>query len=98
MPGGKVPEIGQVVKNAGWANTMERLVKAEKDDAGKGSERRHSGLMAVRDCFYKGEIAEEIVKFQKERDHWVITIQFHIKIIKNMRHYVIIVQRQNGNQ
>jgi len=66
LPDGKVPQIGQIVRNTAWADTMERLVEAERSVSSGAAHRRYAGLMAVRDCFYKGPIAEEIVKFQKE--------------------------------
>jgi gamma-glutamyltranspeptidase/glutathione hydrolase len=65
LPGGKVPEIGQIFKNPDYANTLQRLVDAEKAALAKGATRSEA-LKAVRDYFYKGPIAQEIVKFQKE--------------------------------
>jgi len=66
LPNGKVPEVGEIFRNLDWANTMKRLVRAERDALIKANGDRHAGLMAVRDFFYKGPIAEEIVKFQRE--------------------------------
>ena len=63
--GGRIPELGEIQINSDFANTFKRLVNAEKE-ALKAGGNRHSGLMAVRDYFYKGPIAEELVKFQKE--------------------------------
>lgn len=65
LPNGKVPQVGEIYRNPTWANTIKRLVDAEKLSLKKGGQ-RHDALMAVRDYFYKGPIAQEIVKFQKE--------------------------------
>jgi len=65
LPGGEVPEIGQIVKNPDLANTFIRLAMAEKVALVRGATRSEA-LKAVRDYFYKGPIAREIVKFQKE--------------------------------
>ena len=62
LPDDQVPEIGQIVRNPGLARTLDRLAAAET--AARGD--RHAGLMAARDAFYKGQIAAEIVAFQKE--------------------------------
>jgi gamma-glutamyltranspeptidase / glutathione hydrolase len=64
--GGRIPDLGEIQINSDFARTFKRLVKAEKDALIKSGSDRHAGLMAVRDYFYKGPIAEEIVKFQKE--------------------------------
>jgi gamma-glutamyltranspeptidase/glutathione hydrolase len=66
LPDGTIPEIGRICKNPDWANTLQRLVDAEANAKGKAANRRRTGLMAVRDYFYKGPVAEEIVNFQKE--------------------------------
>jgi len=65
LPGGKVPEIGQIFRNPDLAKTLTRLANAEKEAIRRGAN-RSDALKAVRDYFYKGPIAKEIVKFQKE--------------------------------
>jgi gamma-glutamyltranspeptidase/glutathione hydrolase len=81
LPGNRVPEIGEIFRNPDWAKTMDRLIRAEREALnnvtwwekllGRKAD-RHTGLMAVRDYFYKGPLAGEIVKYQKEnkfKDH-----------------------------
>jgi gamma-glutamyltranspeptidase/glutathione hydrolase len=65
LPGGKVPDFGEIFVQKDLAFTFKRLIEAEQKarKAGKG---RSAALKAVRDRFYKGDIAEQIVKFQKE--------------------------------
>jgi gamma-glutamyltranspeptidase/glutathione hydrolase len=63
MPEGKVPEVGDVFVQKDLARTLKRLVEAETQNRKKG---RSAALRAVRDRFYKGDIAREIVKYQRE--------------------------------
>ncbi len=58
MPDGKVPRPGAVIKNPALANFFERLLDAE---AGAKNRGRRSALDAARECFYRGDIAREIV-------------------------------------
>lgn len=60
LPGGKVPEIGEIFRNPGFAHTLELMITAERDAKVKG---RIAGIEAARDAYYKGEIAERIVEF-----------------------------------
>ena len=59
-PDGRVPQLGQIIRNTDWANSMRLLCKAEQDAGHKG---RVAGIEAARDVFYKGPIAEHIVDF-----------------------------------
>ena len=63
LPGGKVPEVGDVFVQKDLARTFQRLAEAERKNRRKG---RSAALRAARDLFYKGEIAREIVKFQRD--------------------------------
>ena len=63
VPGGKVPEVGDLLVQKDLASMYRRLAEAEAQAAGDG---RATGLRAAHDLFYKGEIAAEIVSFQKE--------------------------------
>lgn len=65
LPDGKVPVEGQIVKNPDLANTWKKLCETEQA-ALKAGKTRSEALKAARDRFYKGDIAEAIVKFQKE--------------------------------
>lgn len=62
LPNGKVPEIGDLFVQADLARTLRRLVGAEAAHQEGG---RSAGLKAACDLFYTGEMAEEIVAFQK---------------------------------
>ena len=63
LPDGRVPEVGERWRNLDLARTFERLVEAEYNARSGG---RAAALRAARDRFYKGEIAAEIVSFQRE--------------------------------
>ena len=60
LPGGRVPEVGEVFRNPDFANTLKLLCKAEASAKWKG---RAGGIKAAGDAFYKGEIAGRIVEF-----------------------------------
>ena len=60
LPGGQVPEVGDVFRNPDFAKTLKTMVAAEKEAQHRG---RTAGIQAARDAFYKGPIAERIVEF-----------------------------------
>lgn len=62
LPGGRLPEVGQIVKNLDLARTFRRLIAAEAQAAGD----RHAGLRAARAEFYEGEIAQTIASHAKQ--------------------------------
>lgn len=59
-PNGEVPKPGEIFRNTDLANTLKKLVEAEKENASNG---RHEALKAARDRFYKGDIAREMAAF-----------------------------------
>jgi gamma-glutamyltranspeptidase/glutathione hydrolase len=59
-PGGRVPEIGDVLRNPDWAAMLKLMCQTEDSARHKG---RVAGIEAARDAFYAGEIAERIVRF-----------------------------------
>ena len=59
-PKGRPPEIGEVLRNPDYAETLKVMCRAEKEHQGEG---RIKGIEAARDAFYKGPIAERIVDF-----------------------------------
>jgi gamma-glutamyltranspeptidase/glutathione hydrolase len=63
VPNGRVPQPGEIFKNADVARTLKKLVEAEQQNAGKG---RREALKAARDRFYKGDIAQAMAKFSEE--------------------------------
>jgi len=62
LPGGNVPALGDVFIQKDLAKTLKRLVAAEEINKRRG---REVSLQAVRDLFYRGELAREIVACQK---------------------------------
>ena len=64
FPDGKVPAIGDVIVQRDLAQTFRRLIQVERDSASRG---REEALQAARDYFYRGDIAEEIVRFNQDQ-------------------------------
>ncbi|MDA0674996.1 MAG: gamma-glutamyltransferase family protein [Proteobacteria bacterium] len=64
MPNGRAPVPGDVLVQKDLGRTLQFLVDQEKASAAKG---RAAGLQAARDAFYRGDIAQMIVKFYKEQ-------------------------------
>ncbi len=62
LPGGQVPDVGDLLVQKDLASMYKHLVAAEAAATGD----RAAGLRAAHDLFYRGAIAEEIVAFQKE--------------------------------
>jgi gamma-glutamyltranspeptidase/glutathione hydrolase len=59
-PGGRVPLVGELLKQPALANTLRHLVKAEEEFLTHG---RETAIDHAIDCFYKGDIADKILKF-----------------------------------
>src|SRR5262249_53932906 len=57
LPNGEVPKVGDVFVQADLARTLRAIVATEKQNASRG---RHTALMAARDYFYKGPVAQHI--------------------------------------
>jgi gamma-glutamyltranspeptidase/glutathione hydrolase len=57
---------GEITRRPDLANTLESMAQAEQAVLSKGG-MRQDGLQAVRDKFYKGEIAQEIVAFHAQK-------------------------------
>ena len=60
FPDGRVPEVGEILRNPDFAEMLKTMCRAEEAAAGKG---RVAGIEAARDAFYKGPIAERIIAF-----------------------------------
>ena len=65
LPGGAVPEVGDLLYNLDWAGTMKYLVAAEARNADAG---RDEGLEAARRAFYEGGIAETIAEWCRDNE------------------------------
>jgi gamma-glutamyltranspeptidase/glutathione hydrolase len=63
LPGGRVPAVGEIYAQKDLAGMFRRLAEAEHQERRRG---RREALQAARDAFYKGEIAERIVRFARE--------------------------------
>jgi gamma-glutamyltranspeptidase/glutathione hydrolase len=59
-PDGSVYKAGETITLPTLANTLNRMVEAERAQAHQG---RAEGIVAARDRFYKGDIAAEMVAF-----------------------------------
>ena len=61
LPKGRIPQVGEVFVQADLGRTLKFLADEERKVARKKG--RKAGLKAVRDAFYKGDIAREVTKF-----------------------------------
>ena len=57
LPQGRLPDVGDILKNPDLGRTFRHLMDAEQNARGQG---REAGLEAARDAFYRGEIAQII--------------------------------------
>ena len=62
LPGGKPPEVGQLFVQSDLGKSLQYM--ADEERAARGD--RRAGLNAVRNAFYKGDIAQAIVKYHKD--------------------------------
>jgi gamma-glutamyltranspeptidase / glutathione hydrolase len=63
LPKGRPPQPGEVFVQAALARTLQHMADQEAAARNRG---REAGLAAARDAFYRGDIAQAIVKYQKE--------------------------------
>ena len=64
LPNGQVPAVGSIFRQPDLARTLRSMVEAEKKALASGASRQ-AGIDAVRDYFYRGEIAHKIDAFSK---------------------------------
>ncbi len=62
MPNGELPRPGDIIRNPALAKFFRRLLDSESAARGRG---REAALRAVRDRFYSGDIAREIVAWSE---------------------------------
>src|ERR1044072_675494 len=60
LPGGELPTPGDIFVQADLARTLREIVRAEQLASKGARNKRHAGLMAARDYFYRGPIARRI--------------------------------------
>ena len=63
LPGGAVPAVGEIFVQSALASTLAHLCDVERAHARQD---RRDALDAVRDCFYRGDIARSMVDFQRD--------------------------------
>lgn len=66
---GQVPPVRSVLRQTALARTLDRLASAERNAEGSREER----LQAVRDAFYRGPIARELVAFAQAHGSFLST-------------------------
>jgi gamma-glutamyltranspeptidase/glutathione hydrolase len=67
MPNGRAPLPGEIFHQPDLARTLRAMVDAEKKALAKGASRA-AAIDAVRDYFYRGEIAKKIDEFNRAHD------------------------------
>jgi gamma-glutamyltranspeptidase/glutathione hydrolase len=67
LPHGRPPRIGERFRQADLGRTIRRLMAAERNAGGD----RLAGLSAVRESFYEGEIAHDILAFYEREGGWL---------------------------
>ena len=65
LPGGKLPAVGEMVRNRDLAATLRKMVEAEQSALKRGGARR-AALQAAHDRFYKGDIAAEMARYFRD--------------------------------
>jgi gamma-glutamyltranspeptidase/glutathione hydrolase len=64
MPNGRVPQVGEIFRQPDTARTLRAMAAAEKKARAAGASRT-AAIDAVRDYFYRGEIARKIDAFSR---------------------------------
>jgi gamma-glutamyltranspeptidase/glutathione hydrolase len=62
----EAPDAGEIFRQPGLASTLRKLVEAEQKALAEG-QNRHDAIMAAFDRFYKGDIADELVRSVREQ-------------------------------
>ena len=66
MPNGVVPKVGDIFVQADLARTLRAIVAAETRVSRQTKNRRHLGLMAARDYFYKGPVGQSVGNYMEK--------------------------------
>jgi len=65
MPNGRVPEVGEIFRQPDLARTLRSMAAVEKSALAAGATRAKA-IDAVRDYFYRGEIAHKIDEYSRQ--------------------------------
>jgi gamma-glutamyltranspeptidase/glutathione hydrolase len=65
LPGGKEPQPGDILRQDDLARTLRSMAQAEREALARGQSREQA-IDAVRDLFYRGDIARRIDAFSRE--------------------------------
>lgn len=65
LPNGRVPQVGEIFRQPDLARTLRSMAEAEKKALAAGAGRAKA-IDAVRDYFYRGDIARRIDEFSKK--------------------------------
>jgi gamma-glutamyltranspeptidase/glutathione hydrolase len=63
LPAGRAPRAGERFVQADWARTVSYLADEDRRARARG---RTAGLQAVRDAFYRGDVAAQVVAFHRQ--------------------------------
>lgn len=80
LPNGMPPQVGEVFVQSDLARTLQYMADQERAHSGGD---RLAGLKAARDAFYRGDIADAIVRHQQENGGWLTAedlAEFHSPI------------------
>jgi gamma-glutamyltranspeptidase/glutathione hydrolase len=75
LPDGRPPAAGAMFKYPQLAATWKRLVAAEREALQQGKS-RSAALQAAFDCFYKGDIAQQMADFYRDNGGWFTAEDF----------------------
>jgi gamma-glutamyltranspeptidase/glutathione hydrolase len=68
LPQGRPPRVGERFVQTDLARTLQHMADEEAAHARAG---REAGLRAAHDAFYRGDIAQAIVRFHREHEGWL---------------------------
>jgi gamma-glutamyltranspeptidase/glutathione hydrolase len=71
LPNGRPPQVGEIFVQADLGNTLRFLADEERSKGSAGGRAR--GLAAVREAFYRGDIAKTIVTYHRENGGFLTT-------------------------
>lgn len=76
LPGGQIPKPGDIFVQADLARTLREIVRAERLGSKGTKGNRHAGLMAARDYFYKGPVAQRIGDYMQSHGGLITAADF----------------------